>query len=66
MKNAKKLGWMFTRPRSQPRFSIAPGKLLTESILETKAATILRFPTSCVEVAVTFEEGTNTARVNGS
>ena|ERR1700722_16416787 len=36
------LGWMCIRQRSRRRFWI-PGKLVMESILETKAATILQF-----------------------
>ena len=53
------LGWMFIRQRSRLRFSIPAGKLVMESILETKAATILQFVHGLRgSLHVTFEEGT--------
>jgi hypothetical protein len=37
------LGWMFIRQRSRLAVLDSTGKLVMESILETKAATILQF-----------------------
>ena len=53
------LGWTFIRQRSRLWFSIPPARLVMESILETKAATILQFIHGLRgSLHVTFEEGT--------
>ena len=61
------LGWMCIRQRSRLRFWIPTGKLMMESILETKAATILQFVHGLRgSLHVTFEEGTCAAWLHDS
>ena len=52
-------GWTFTRKRSRLRFWNGAGKLVMESIVETKARTLLDFLDGLRgELHVTLEEGT--------
>jgi transposase len=53
------LSWTFIKQLSRSRFLDSTGKLVVESILETKAATILQFFAGLRgTLSVTFEEGT--------